>query len=253
MRDYSKISGQFWTGSTGKGLRGDMQTQIVALYLMSSHHANMIGIYHLPILYIAHETGSPLEGATEGLRRLCEGGFCTYDEASEMVWVHEMAKFQIGDELKAGDNRIKDVQKQYARLPEGLIRQGFYEKYKTAFHLEKEKPLASPLEAPTKPEAGTGTEAGVNRFAEFWSAYPKKKAKAEARKAWDKAKINGEFDSLLTALELQKQTTDWKKNGGEFIPYPATWINGKRWEDEIPLGSQQGAMNPINGILAGVE
>jgi hypothetical protein len=151
MRDYSKVSAQFWVGKTGRSLRGDMQTQLIAMYLMTSPHANMIGVYHCPIVYIAHETGSPIEGASKGLRRLCDEGFCTYDEENEMVWVHEMAKFQIGDELKTGDKQIKGLQKQYETLPEGHIKQGFYTKYKDAFHLPDISKDISPLEAPSKP------------------------------------------------------------------------------------------------------
>ena len=132
MRDYSKVSAQFWVGKTGRAMRGDMQTQVVAMYLMTSPHANMIGVYHCPIVYIAHETGSPIEGATKGLKRLCDDGFCTYDDDNEMVWVHEMAKFQIGDELKPGDKQIKGLQKQFEALPESHVKQGFYEKYKKA-------------------------------------------------------------------------------------------------------------------------
>jgi hypothetical protein len=135
MRDYSKVSGQFWTGKTGRLLRGDMQAQIVALYLMTSPHANMIGVFLCPLVYIAHETGSPLEGASKGLQRLCEAGFCSYDDDSETVWVHEMARFQLGDDLKASDNRVKDIQKQYAALPESLMKQHFFEKYQHCFHL----------------------------------------------------------------------------------------------------------------------
>ena len=161
MRDYSKVSGEFWTGKTGKSLRGDMQTQIIAMYLMTSRHSNMIGVFHCPILYMAHETGSPIEGATKSLNKLIEGGFCTYDEDSETVWVHEMARFQIDDTLKSGDKRVSGIQKQFDSLPESLIKQGFYEKYATSFHIKKDqenKPLTSPSEAPTKPEAVAGTE-----------------------------------------------------------------------------------------------
>ena len=51
MRDYSKVSAQFWVGKTGRALSGDMQTQVVAMYLMTSPHANMIGVFirHLPV------------------------------------------------------------------------------------------------------------------------------------------------------------------------------------------------------------
>ena len=149
MRDYSKVNGQFWTGKTGKALRGDAQAQIVAMYLVTSPHSNMIGVYHCPILYIAHETGLPIEGASKGLQRLIEGEYCTYDEASETVFVHEMAKYQIGESLSPNDKQVKGVQKQFDNLPQGRIKQEFFVRYAKAFHLNKtsgkSKPLASPL------------------------------------------------------------------------------------------------------------
>jgi hypothetical protein len=121
----------------------------------------MIGVYVCPIVYVAHETGSPLEGATKSLQRLVNMGFCTYDEDAELVWVHEMARYQIGDELKASDNRVKDIQKQYENLPEGPIKSGFFEKYGRCFHLVEHKPLASPFAGPPKPEAEAGTGTGT--------------------------------------------------------------------------------------------
>lgn len=70
-------------------------------------------------------------------------------------------------------------------------------------------------------------------FEVFWSAYPKKKAKGDAQRAWSKLKPNADLtDSILKAIEAQKVSEDWMKDGGKFIPYPATWLNGRRWEDE---------------------
>lgn len=171
MRDFSKVSAAFWTGKTGRAIRGDAQTQIVALYLLTSPHANMIGVFQCPILYIAHETGSPLEGASKGLRRLEQLGFCTFDEATETVWVHEMARFQIGDALAPKDKQVFGVQKKYAALADGPIKTGFFAKYGAAYHLTEEppktpenkgskqapsEPLASPFEGPSKPGEGEG-------------------------------------------------------------------------------------------------
>ena len=99
MRDYSKVSPQFWIGHTGKSLRGDKDAQLVAMHLMTCSHANMIGVFHCPVIYIAHETGLSLEDASKGLQRLIQERFCSYDEAREMIWVHEMAKYQIAAEL----------------------------------------------------------------------------------------------------------------------------------------------------------
>ena len=73
MRDYAKVSPQFWIGTTGKAIRASgSDAQIVALYLLTSPHATMLGLYYLPMLYIAHETGRGIEGASEGLRRAFE-------------------------------------------------------------------------------------------------------------------------------------------------------------------------------------
>ena len=70
-------------------------------------------------------------------------------------------------------------------------------------------------------------------FDRFWKAYPKKVGKGAAETSWERAKINGHFDSVIAALERQKQSEQWQKDGGQFIPNPATWLNQKRWEDEI--------------------
>jgi phage replication O-like protein O len=72
-------------------------------------------------------------------------------------------------------------------------------------------------------------------FEEFYKAYPKKKARRGAEKAWAKLNPSPELiKTILTALEKQKQSEEWKKENGKYIPYPATWLNGRRWEDEIP-------------------
>ena len=69
MRDYATVAPQFWLGKTGRELRKKgAEAQVVSFYLMTSPHANMLGLYYLPILYIAHETGLGLEGASKGLR-----------------------------------------------------------------------------------------------------------------------------------------------------------------------------------------
>lgn len=150
MREYSKITPQFWLGSTGKKLRGHIEAQVVATYLLTSPHANMLGLYYLPKMFIAHETGLPLEGASKGLQRCIEVGFCHYDEDSEMVWVIEMALHQVG-ELKSTDNRCTGIQNEYDKLPKNLYLTEFYNKYSTIFHMKKLRDCTSPLQAPCKP------------------------------------------------------------------------------------------------------
>lgn len=168
MRDYSKVSPQFWIGSTGKKLRkAGVECQLVSLYLMTCSHANMLGLYYLPKMYIAHECGLTLEGACKGLQSSIEAGFCSYDDDSEMVWVHEMALYQIDTQLKEKDKRVLGVQNEYDALPECPFLKAFYDKYHAAFLMINARGIKAPLKPLTSQEqeqeqeqeqkAGTGT------------------------------------------------------------------------------------------------
>ena len=71
-------------------------------------------------------------------------------------------------------------------------------------------------------------------FDEFWLSYPKKVGKGAAEKAWGKAKVNGHLSEVLKSIESQKRSDQWTRDGGQYIPNPATWINQRRWEDGEP-------------------
>ncbi len=68
-------------------------------------------------------------------------------------------------------------------------------------------------------------------FAEFWLAYPRRVAKPAALKAWAKLK-EGDYATLMAALEIAKRSPQWTDGGGRYIPHPATWLNDERWKDE---------------------
>lgn len=72
------------------------------------------------------------------------------------------------------------------------------------------------------------------QFEEFYKAYPKKVKKQDVKKWFKKNKPSNElFSSMLNRLEQFRASDDWQKDGGQYIPYPTTWLNQKRWEDEI--------------------
>ncbi len=78
---------------------------------------------------------------------------------------------------------------------------------------------------------GGGAEEGAEDFDRFWALYPRKKGKADARKAWQS--VPGErVEELLAALRRQRECSQWQEDGGRYVPYPATWLRGRRWEDE---------------------
>lgn len=76
-------------------------------------------------------------------------------------------------------------------------------------------------------------------FTTFWQAYPKKVNKAYARKCFTKALKKVSLDTLLSALEKHKQSVNWLKSNGQFIPDASTWLNNERWDDEIEIQKQE--------------
>lgn len=77
------------------------------------------------------------------------------------------------------------------------------------------------------------TCASADAFLRFWAAYPKKKSKVLAEKAFAKINPNEQLlVAMLAAVERAKTSRDWQKNDGQFIPYPASWLNARRWEDD---------------------
>lgn len=107
------------------------------------------------------------------------------------------------------------------------------------------QPLVSIEEEVKKESKQTTTPDG---FDDFWSAYPKKDAKQAARVAFKKLKPSQELlKTMLTELERHKRQEKWTKDRGQYVPNPATWLNGKRWEDEIEDDSGPG--NVFAGVL----
>lgn len=88
---------------------------------------------------------------------------------------------------------------------------------------------------PPKAKQGVRTSSDVvrQRFERFWVAYPKKQGKGAAEKAWIKLKPSEALtNQMLQALEFAKKCAQWNRDGGQYIPNPATWLNQKRWEDD---------------------
>lgn len=83
----------------------------------------------------------------------------------------------------------------------------------------------------TKKPKPLSKEKPLDEFAIFWQAYPRKEAKADAMKAWVSPKIKIDLAVILKAIEAKKATGDWFET--QYIPLPASWLRGARWNDEI--------------------
>lgn len=85
-------------------------------------------------------------------------------------------------------------------------------------------------------------ESWEKQFKKFYKKYPKKVKKQEVEKWFKKNKPSSElFSSIMNSLEQFRGSKDWLKDNGQYIPYPNTWLNQRRWEDEdINKSSSQG-------------
>jgi hypothetical protein len=103
--------------------------------------------------------------------------------------------------------------------------------HSTAQHSPAQPSTDVPPKAPRK-RGAKADEVIAPGFAEFWQSYPRKIAKQNAIKAWNKLAPNEALRTLIhAALESQKRSPQWTKDKGHFVPFPATWLNGRRWED----------------------
>jgi len=98
----------------------------------------------------------------------------------------------------------------------------------------------------TEGEKRQSRDRHAHNFEIFWKAYPKKKAKGHAEKAFASADVP--LETLLSALKAQCATEDWRKDDGRYIPYPATWLNSKSWLDCLEVGELKDWRETRSGI-----
>ena len=88
-------------------------------------------------------------------------------------------------------------------------------------------------------------------FDEFWQAYPKKVGKGYAFECFKKIKPSRKLvDTMLEAIAKQKKSDMWKRDKGQYIPNPSTWLNQKRWEDDLGGDTDE---NPWSSFKLGIE
>ena len=131
----------------------------------------------------------------------------------------------------ADHQRIQTKKSRFPSPDDGTLKKS------TVSHGES-PPKSNPIQSESNPNPNTNPNPNAREtrgadFEKFWSAYPRKEGKQKARSAFEKVTVD--LDILLVALEAQKKSSQWTKDNGQFIPHAATWLNGKRWEDQLSV------------------
>ena len=101
---------------------------------------------------------------------------------------------------------------------------------------EKEERIIPQPQTPSPFAEGGDTPPSpvTEMFEEFWKAYPKKIGKGYAFECFKKIRVSRSLlDTMLEAIAKQKKSDMWKRDKGQYIPNPSTWLNQKRWEDDL--------------------
>lgn len=116
--------------------------------------------------------------------------------------------------------------------------------------LPKQKDSCASADAERADAVASLPKDSQTRFNRFWDAYPKKRSKGDAVRAWKKINPSELLVSrMLSAISSAKTSADWKKNAGQFIPHPATWLNDQAWEDSIgPIAENVGGRVFHDGV-----
>lgn len=115
--------------------------------------------------------------------------------------------------------------------------------------IHKEPPISvrNGKEPPPRRNRGARAPLECEAFKEFWTAYPRKKSIADAEKAWVENDCAKHLPQILATVRALKSSRDWLKDNGQFIPYPASWLNRRGWEDEaMPFHASRGLNEDIN-------
>lgn len=268
------VSTSFWTDR--KVDTFSPEDKYFMLYLLTNPHTTQLGIYEFSIKHAAFELGYSTETVIALLDRfknrykiimysdeygeiaiknylkhsIVKGGKpvldCLKKELGE-VKSREMIKFVV-DANKANENStvvefINYIKETYSSLfneneydndndndNERIVGESYHESYHESCVDETKLVVSKKQEY-------------VEGFDAFYAMYPRHENKSAALKAWNKLKPNAELQEIMAkALMAQKQSPQWNKDGGQYIPYPSTWLNQRRWEDEVKMNDTQDAM-----------
>lgn len=205
---YSKLFSSMFDGSLAT--RGPWESVIAFQQLLIL--ADRFGHVDMTIQAIARRTTIPEEIISTGIAALMEpdpDSRRSDEEGRRIVlldpnreWGWRIVNFGYYNAIRTGAERA-EYQRQYMR-----------------------KRRAEGKDKPSSKSKQTG-------FSAFWAAYPKRIGKGAAERAW-KAAGGGEelLAACLAAIERQRSTEQWTKDGGQFIPHPTTWLRAQRWLDQ---------------------
>jgi len=233
---FGKIFDSIYDGTLGE----DWRALITFMQLIIL--ADKDGIVDMTPAAISRRTGIPIEHIKAGIeilesddphsRTSDHNGKRIIRLDDERPWGWYIVNHQKYREIRSEEDR-KEYMRNYMREKREKEKSEENQqscKQQKSTKANSKKSLAKLANTDTDTDTDLNT---LEAFNTFWRHYPKKKSKGQARKQWlklcpDKPLI----EKILQAIDIAKESDDWQKDNGKYIPYPASWLNAEGWENE---------------------
>ena len=270
MSKYVRVMRSIWTDPDWLALSS--RSKMIYLQLISQANISKAGVLPtVPRRWASMYPDLDVDDILASIDDLSTAGFVLVDEDTEELLVRTYMRY---DEMYAQPNGRKAILAATDEIVSGTLRATVEEELEDLTGEGSDNPSGNPsrnlsgkgsgnpsgkgsltprtrnLEPGTRNhEPSSGEIEIVDRFDEFWRLYPRKTGKAQAVKAWSKLKP-GDHDHAIGILP--EHVAYWHRNdtATQFIPHPATWLNGRRWEDELPADKPSAPRREAPGMGA---
>ena len=272
MEVFTRIERSYWQDEFILELTPEQK--FFYLYLMSNSRVNTLGAYVFPLTMSTMELGYNRETVLKLLEHFAQAGKIIWDESTKEVFLLNWPKRNWNKKTAT----LRALRKDFGALKSPVLRETVallfndfssekaQEQSGTIGNNEEQKGTNGDNEdildgrkenrekrienrEKEKEDAGTVFDAAA-AFEIFYKAYPNKKNVKTARTRWEKMKVTPElYREIMEGLERAKNSQEWGKDGGAYIPHPSTWLNGEGWKNEYKPLRQTAAPKASSGNM----
>jgi hypothetical protein len=257
---YRNVSVRMWGDERFRQLSDG--AKLLWVHLITGPHTTALpGISEAGRAQLAEAVRWPLKAFDRRFDEIAAQGMAKADWTARVLWLPKAVYHNPPD----NPNIVRGWVKQLAVIPECSLKREaierirqFLEPFRESFLKAFAEPFGEPFPKQDQDQdqdldqdqdreqkafgsVGSHPQTHPNKkgqpypgFVAFWSAYPNKKAKSAAEKAWTKLKPPDDLQrTILGAINAQRQSASWAKDGGQYVPHPATYLNQRRWEDSL--------------------
>ena len=249
---YRAFNPRFWTDPKIEN-KLDKDERYLYLYLITNPNANLCGCYEISLRRIAYETAlDSAEIVLKLIRKLEAKKFIKFSEQTHEILMLHWAS----NNWTSSDKLDKPIFNELQKISDKEFQKYIYDIFKqrksvknllyTTYRIDTVS-----IQEQSKDTVSVSVINTVNldsdrdckekeedlievRFESFWKSYPRKEGKGKCLDWFKRNKPSQKLlEQILNAIAYQKNTDKWTKDKGQFIPMPFTWLNQRRWEDEV--------------------